>query len=67
MEYFPSVENKKIVNCLFNKYGNVFQYEVIFRIDLFEDKLKWMIEIEYSLIFWNYKFTKEFIKEVEFV
>ena len=51
-------------NYLINKYGNVFQYKVnTLRIYLFEDKLKWIIEIEYSLIFWNYKFTKEFIKE----
>ena len=35
-------------NNLLSKYGNVFHYEVnILRIYLFEDKLKWIIEIEY--------------------
>ena len=68
MEYFPSVENKKIVNYLFNKYGNVFQYKVnILRIYLFEDKLKRNIEMNnWNRIFidiLDYKFTKEFIKE----
>ena len=69
-EYFPRVENKWIENYLISKYGNVFQYKVnILRIYHFEDKLKrklkWIIEIEYSLMSWNYKFAKEFIKESE--
>ena len=57
-EYFPSVKNKRFVNYLFNKYGNVFQYKVnILRIYLFEDKLKMN---NWNRIFINilkYKFT----------
>ena len=54
------------MNYLLNKYGIVFQYEVIFRIHLFEDKLKRNIEMNNrNRIFidiLDYKFTKVFIK-----
>ena len=51
------------MNYLLNKYGIVFQYEVIFRIYLFEDKLKMDNWNRISIDIVKYKFTIEFIKE----
>ena len=51
------------MNYLLNKYGNVFQYEVIFRIYLFEDKLKMDSWNRICIDILEYKFIMEFIWE----
>ena len=54
LNIFQVLKINGFVNYIVSKYGNVFQYKVnILRIYLFEDKLKWIIEIVYAWIFWN--------------